>query len=316
MKFIVTGVTGFAGSHLAEKLVSENHQVFGFYRSNSEFDKIDNVDYRFYNLEDQTDPIAVLLHENDIDGIFHLAAQTHPPTSFEKRYHFFKVNALGTLRICQYVEDISPSTIFHYCSTSEVYGITEKVITEKFPLNPSNPYAVSKASADMYVQEACKNGRLRGFITRAFSHTGPRRKSNYSISSDAIQLARMLKGKQAKNIIGVGNLESQRVVIDVRDVVDVYYQLMMKSINKEMQWGEIYNICGDDLHPIRYYLELMMDMFHIHPTPAVDPDLYRKIDIPIQRPNSDKVRKFLNWQPSIPIERTLTDLVNYWLEKV
>lgn len=203
------------------------------------------------------------------------------------------------------------------CSTSEVYGIVPDgvQITEEFPVKPTNPYAVSKAAADLYGTEQFKNNLARGFTTRAFSHTGPRRRSNYSISSDAIQIAKILKRQQSR-IIKIGNLESQRVVMDVRDTALVYYRLMLRHLLNDMPNGEIYNISGNGLHKIQFFLDLMETVFQTKAERQIDEKLFRPIDIPVQNPNSDKVRKFLNWEPTIPIKDTLIDLVNYWMERV
>jgi len=315
MNFLVTGATGFLGVHLTYLLLKEGHDVFATYRHkyHKDFNNLEGLNLVKFDVYED------LLDNGSFDGVFHLAAETHPPTSFSAPYHFFKVNSMGTIKLCRQIEQRIHNAVFMYCSTSEVYGVwpEDYLITEETPLKPMNPYAVSKAAADMYVQEATRNNRLKGFITRAFSHTGPYRGSNYSISSDAIQIAKIIKGQQDP-IIKVGNLKSKRVVMDVREVADVYYQLMIKYLSGEMKDGEIFNICGDGLHEIGYFLDLMLDLYNIKHIVSfeIDEKLYRPIDIPVQNPDSSKVRSFLNWKPSIPIEKTLKDLVEYWLERV
>ena len=290
MRFLVTGHKGFAGSHLVEKLESEGHDVVN--------NRGGDVDWK------------------GLKGFFDLGAHTGIPESFNTPVKYFDNNAFQAVwRIERLVEKI-PKCQFMYCSTSEVYGVTNQVIYETTPLKPMNPYAVSKTAADMYVQERTRNGFLNGFITRAFAHTGAGRPANFSISSDARQIARIILGKQ-EPVIKVGNLESKRVVMDVRDTVDVYYQLMMKRISGEMPNGEIYNICGSgEPVTIGSLLDIMLDKFDIKAELVKDPALFRPIDIPVQYPNCDKVRAFLGWEPKIPIETTLVDLVNYWIERV
>lgn len=322
MKFLVTGQYGFAGQHLSHLLTREGHEVF----NKGSFDIT-------------TLAVDVIFSANKFDGVFHLASKTHPPTSFNEPIEYFKTNALGTINICEAIRQYQPECVLMNCSTSEVYGINPEsaVITEKARLKPQNPYAVSKAAADMYCNERFKNGFLKGFTTRAFSHTGPGRPANYSISSDAIQIARIIKGKQ-EPVIKVGNLDCKRVVMDVRDVVDVYCQLMVRYIKTYVStyrylslsppWedtgtkktfemnGEVYNICGDELCRIGYFLDLMTKMYDLKVTTEIDDKLFRKIDIPVQHPDSSKVRALLSWKPSIPIKKTLQDLVEYWLERV
>jgi len=213
-----------------------------------------------------------------------------------------------------------PDTWLMNCSTCEVYGIHPDGtrISEDTPTLASNPYSVSKLAADLYIKERSENGLLKSFTTRAFSHTGPGRPMSYSISSDAFQIAKIIKGKQNAEI-SVGNLSSKRVVMDVRDVVAVYWQLMESYITLP-SWkhknGEVWNIGGDDLHDMGYYLQLMLDIFNLEAETKVCDKLYRKFDIPVQYPDSTKIRSQLGWDPKYNITRTLSDLVNYWLERV
>jgi GDP-4-dehydro-6-deoxy-D-mannose reductase len=324
MNYLITGITGFAGPHLANKLIQEGHNVYGMYRSGGR-NHTDIQDILGYNINklkfinsdlQNTNEIYDLFKNNKFDGVFHLGAATHPPTSFNQPELYFRINALGTVAICEAIRKYSPECILMQCSTSEVYGVCsgDIPINEDFPMKPMNPYAVSKAAADMYVMERTRNNMIRAFFTRAFSHTGPRRFSNYSISSDAIQIARILLKKQ-DNHIKVGNLKAKRVVMDVRDVVDVYYKLMKKMEDNSIPNGEIFNISGNKLFEIQHYLDLMIEMFcPIKPELIIDPTLYRPIDIPIQYPDSNKVRILLGWEPTIDIETTLRDLVEYWLK--
>ena len=168
----------------------------------------------------------------------------------------------------------------------------------------------------MYVLERTRNTDLRAFLTRAFSHTGPRRGANFSISSDAIQIAKILKGKQ-DSIIKIGNMTSQRIVADVRDVVDVYYKLMNEFHKDKIECGEIFHIAGNDLHPMQHYLDKMLELYNLkNVSLEIEPKFFRKVDIPIQIPDDTKVRNFLDWSPSIKIEKTLKDLVEYWLGEI
>ncbi len=301
MRFLVTGKKGFAGKHLVRLLEGEGHTVF-------EHD-VDITDAWY---------VDQIFQKTKFDGVFNLAAKTHPPTSFEKPVEYFKVNANGAINIVEAILKHQPNCILMQCSTSEVYGIHPEGtrISEKTVCKPPNPYAVGKYAADLYVQERCHNGMLKGFITRAFSHTGPGRPSNYSISSDAIQIAKILM-KNTDKVIKVGNLECKRVVMDVRDVVDVYYKLMLRYVHgNENYYGGIFNISGDTLRTIGEYLDIMLELTGIEATREIDPLLYRKFDIPIQYPDSSKVRRILDWEPKIHIERTLMDLIKYWTERV
>lgn len=324
MKYLITGITGFAAPHLAKQLIENGHTVYGTYRKRSDpmdirdilGDMVEDIHFVECNLLDDY-KIDETFISNRFDGVFHLAAFTHPPSSFNTPELVFRVNTFGTISICEAIAKHNPECILMQCSTSEVYGICseDKKIDETFIGNPMNPYAVSKYAADLYVAERARNSNLRAFLTRAFSHTGPRRRSNYSISSDAIQIAKILKGKQEK-LIKVGNLKAKRNVMDVRDVVDVYCKLMSQMEKGNINNGELFHICGNEMHEIGYYLDIMLKAYGLNDVKMeVDPKLLRPIDIPVQYPSSEKVRRFLGWEPQIDIKTTLRDLVEYYLKK-
>jgi nucleoside-diphosphate-sugar epimerase len=289
MRFLVTGSKGFAGRHLIELLESKGYDVMGV----NKFDRL--VPYLRF------------------DGIFHLGAHTYPPESFENPAKFFFNNAMQSVRLIEQIGD----TPFMYCSTSEVYGQTEEIITEETPLIPNNPYAVSKAATDMYCRERMQSGAMRGFITRAFSHVGKYRQPRYAYASDAEQIAKIALLKQSP-VLEVGNIKAERNVMDVRDVVDVYYKLMIENINGCMGQGEVFNICGNKTRQYGEYISMMLKALPPSFDVALQPAerLMRKIDIITQRPDSTKVREFLNWKPLIDIETTMLDLVEHWKVKL
>ena len=324
MKYLITGITGFVGPHLANLLVKEGHDVYGLIRaSNGREEDIRDIildeNYRkikfLYGDIINFNTMERIFRVEKYDGIFHLAAQSHPPTSFINPRETFITNAVGTINIVESIALYQPNCRLMFCSTSEVYGsVPESAggITEKFPIAPINPYAVSKAAADLYVRERSKSTKLPFFVTRAFSHTGPRRGKNFSISSDAYQIIRIKKGYQ-EPIINVGTLSSKRVVMDIKDCVKAYYLLMQKFTP-----GEAYNVGGDDLYSMGEFLDMMLKMAGLSDKveKRLDPKLVRPIDIPIQVCNSQKCRELTGWKPKISIEKTLEDLLNYWDKKI
>lgn len=321
-KALITGITGFVGPNLTNFLMMlTDWEIHGTVRASNgrENDIRDTVPDNYFNkikfhycditVERMVD---TLFNDNDFDYCFHLAAQSHPPTSFDFPEYTFITNTLGTINICRAIKKYQPECKLMNCSTSEVYGAVPEssgAITENFPLKPINPYGVSKASADMYVTERAKSAGLLAFNTRAFSHTGIRRGNKFSISSDAYQIARITNGQQ-DNVIRVGNLESKRVVMDVWDCVEAYYLLMLHAVP-----GESYNVGGNSLHPISYFLDLLCEIGDIHPERVVDQGLWRPIDIPVQIPDSTKLRILTGWKPKWNIKETLSDLLDYWIRK-
>jgi len=311
MKYLITGVTGFVGKHLAELLSKNGHTVSGLYRT---YQEIENVNMLKCDLLD-INQIYDIFRNNKFDGVFNLAAQTHIPTAFNSPMDTFKVNTLSTIGICDAIQKYNPECILMHCSSGDVYGAytEDTLIDETFPLLPNNPYAVSKASADLYVIERFKNTGLKGFIVRPFSHTGPGRPARFSISSDAIQIARIINGKQ-EPIIKVGNLDTKRAVMDVRDVVTIYSLLMEKTEREISNNGEVYNIGGKNIYTMGYYLNTMIDIFNLsNIKQEIDPWLFRPIDSAVQNPNTTKLSRVLNHKIHYDIKTTLRDLVDYWI---
>ncbi len=316
MRFLITGINGFAGPHLARELKLQGHTPYGMSHTGCESEEYEILSG---DLRDQME-VEDIFQNYEFDGVFHLGSRTHPPTSFQEPVSYFETNALGAVYIADAIRRHQPDVVLMNCSTSEVYGIHPENtrIDENTPTLASNPYSVSKLAADLYIHERCDNGLLKAFTTRAFSHTGPGRPNNYSISSDACQIAKILKGKQ-EPIIRVGNLTSKRVVMDVRDVVAIYIQLMDVYISEAgagHAFGEVWNIGGNDLLSMQFYLDLMLTLFNVEAELRVCDKLYRKHDIPVQFPCSTKVRRLLGYHPKFDIDQTLYDLVTFWLERV
>ena len=201
MKYLITGITGFVGPHLAQLLLKEGHEVHGLLRATSgrETDLLDILSPKELNQITfkkadllHYDRLQEIINKEQYDGVFHLAAQSHPSISFDDPIMTFQDNVIGSVNLITAIERYSSHTKLHFTSTSEVYGDQCRdtgMLYESDPLKPSNPYGVSKAAIDLYMQERMANGKITGFITRAFSHTGTRRFKNFSISSDAYQLA-------------------------------------------------------------------------------------------------------------------------------
>jgi GDP-4-dehydro-6-deoxy-D-mannose reductase len=324
MNFLVTGITGFAGPHLANLLHSQGHKVYGLIRGSngSEVDIVDIVPDEVYKnitflysdlLNERT--LNSVFRKYEFDGVFHLAAQSHPPTSFVDPVGTFQTNVMGTMNLIQAITDNQLDCKLMFCSTSEVYGNVGsdgRKININDTLLPSNPYGSSKAAIDLYMQERMTNGKLKGFVTRAFSHTGPRRGKNFSISSDAYQLARMKLGLQDNKLL-VGNLETVRVVVDVRDTVNAYYLAMINdSCN-----GKVFNVCGDTPYKMGYFTdELIKSSTLKNVEKQRHEPFYRPIDIAYQHGNSSELTALTGWAPKIPLEKTMEDLYDYWVKKL
>ncbi len=324
-KVLITGITGFVGPHLANLLIEKgDYKVYGMVRNGNGMENdirdvvpdenFSKITFLFGNLLDR-DSIKRIIRDNKFDWIFHIGAQSHIPTSFKQPQLTFMTNAFGTVNIVDAIQELNPECRMMNCSTSEVYGaVPEKdlPITEDTRLKPINPYGVSKTAADLYSRERAISAGLNIFCVRAFSHTGSRRGKTFSISSDAYQIARINKGLQDP-IILVGTLSSRRVVMDVRDCVKAYYALMLKA-----QPGEAYNVASEELNTMGGFLNTMLDISGLRGKVElkINPDWVRPIDIPIQVADTSKCKQLTGWEPKIPIEQTLTDLLEYWENKI
>lgn len=324
MNYLITGITGFAGPHLANLLHSQGHSVSGLVRcSNGRENDIRDVvpdsvykDINFlYSDLKNLRMLNIIFQKNKFDGVFHLAAQSHPPTSFIDPIGTMEDNVVGTANLIQAITDNQPNCKMMFCSTSEVYGnvgIGGKKIKTTDPILPANPYGASKAASDLYMQERMTNKKINGYITRAFSHTGTRRGKNFSISSDAFQIARMMKGLQEKTLL-IGNLDSVRVVIDVRDTVNAYYLAM---INDDCT-GKVFNVCGDTPRKMQYFTDKLIEISGLQEVrQEIHKPFYRPIDIHYQHGDASNLSKLTKWNPEIRIEKTLEDLLSYWYNKI
>jgi GDPmannose 4,6-dehydratase len=324
MKYLVTGITGFAGPHLARLLLENGHEVHGVVRTANgrQTDlldiltpqELDQIKFHYLDLKHYYG-VEKLIKAESFDGVFHLAAQSHPPTSFKDPILTWEENVTATVNLITALEN--SKTRFMFCSTSEVYGDTGKdvgVLTTSSEVRPSNPYGTSKAAMDLYVRERTENGFLDGFVTRAFSHTGPRRGKIFSISSDAYQIALMKLGLQEK-VLKIGNLQTERVVVDVRDCVNAYYLLMLNPDSK----GKIFNVCGDQVHKMQHYTDLLIKASgfkYDEIKQEIYKPFYRPIDIQVQIGDSSDLKKLTGWEPVIPIDQTMKDLLDYWVNKL
>lgn len=324
MKFLITGITGFAGPHLANLLHREGHEVHGLIRRTNgmESDIRDVVPDEVYesirfHYGDLTNyrSLRQIFEVYQFDGVFHLAAQSHPPTSFVDPIGTMDTNVMGSANLIQVIQDHQDQCKLMFCSTSEVYGNVGqdgRKIHWEDKIVPSNPYGASKAATDVYLQERMNNGFIEGFITRAFSHTGPRRGKIFSISSDAYQIARMMKGFQDREL-KVGNLSTTRVVMDVRDTVRAYYLAMTHRDVK----NHIFNICGDTPRQMQYFTDKLIELSGLKDVVQKRHEpFWRPHEIYYQHGDSTNLKELTGFQEEYDIDTTLGDLLKYWYDKI
>ncbi len=317
VKNLITGITGFVGSHLAEFLLSKNEEVYGTYRWRSRTENIEHIRDQIYltncELLDHTS-VLNCLGKTSPDVIYHLAAQSYVKDSYDEPSATLQTNIIGTLNILEAVRRLNLNPVIHVCSSSEVYGQVSKdeiPIKETNPFRPASPYAVSKVGEDMISFQYFLSYDMKIIRTRMFTHTGPRRGDVFAESAFAKQIAKIEGGLQ-EPIVKVGNLNSIRTFADVRDTVEAYWLLTQKC-----RYGEVYNIGGNRTMNVGDMLNILLDMSPIKNEIKirVDENLLRPSDVTLQIPDTSKFRTETGWKPKIRLEKTLEDLLNYWRDR-
>lgn len=313
MKVLITGITGMVGSHLAEYILAEHPdvEVHGLVRWRSPLDNLlaiqDRIQLHLAELRDLAS-LVDLLKRIRPDRIFHLAAQSYVPASFGAPADTLHTNVIGTVNLLDAVRMAGIHPRIHICSSSEVYGqvtAEEVPIRESNPFRPASPYAVSKVGEDMLGLQYHLSYGLHTVRTRMFTHTGPRRGPVFAESAFALQIARIEAGLQP-NPVKVGNLDSVRTLADVRDTVRAYWMLL-----EHCPAGEVYNIGGDRTLTVGEVLQILCSLATCPIRHEVDPALLRPSDVTLQIPDIRKFQKATGWAPSIPVERTLQDLLDH-----
>ena len=318
MRALITGITGFAGSHLAEYLLEHQPQVevFGTRRWRSPMDNVAHLEGKVTFLEmDMADYNSVhnVLAKSRPDFIFHLAAQSFVPTSWSAPVSTFETNISGQINIFEAVRRLELDPVIQIACSSEEYGLVhpdETPITEENPLRPLSPYAVSKVSQDYLGYQYFQSYGIKAIRTRGFNHTGPRRGEVFVTSNFAKQLAR-IKAGLAEPVIRVGNLDAVRDFTDVRDTVRAYWL----AVNKAKP-GEVYNICSGSGITIRELLDRLIVLAEVDVTIEPDPERMRPSDVEILLGDCSKFHRDTGWEPKIPFDQTLRDIVDYWLDRV
>lgn len=315
MRVLITGITGFVGSHLAEFALGQGAEVYGSYRWRSRMENIEAIKNRLHLVEcELTDAVSVTKMIDDVkpDRIFHLAAQSFVPTSWHAPQQTLSNNIISQLNIFEAIR--GTDTRIQLAGSSEEYGLVypeETPIKETNPLRPLSPYGVSKVTQDMMGYQYYRSYGIYIIRTRAFNHTGPRRGQVFVTSNFARQVAMIEKGLQ-EPVVKVGNLEARRDYTDVRDIIRGYWL----SLDGGCQPGEVYNICSGNSWKIQAVLDHLLSLSKVKVKVEVDPERLRPSDVPILVGDSTRFNKATGWKPEIPIEKTLEDLLNYWRERV
>lgn len=315
-KALITGITGFAGSHLTELLILEGVEVYGIQRWRSKTENIEHLTGKIKIEEaDLLDAhsLYTVIDKIKPDYIFHLAAQSFVQSSWASPTQTLEVNIIGSAHLFEAVRKTGLPIAIQIACSSEEYGKVlpnEVPIAETNPLRPLSPYAVSKLAMDYLGYQYHESYGMHIVRTRGFNHTGPRRGEVFAESSFAKQIAEIEKGKR-EPVVYVGNLEAQRDYTDVRDMVRAYYLSVQKCDS-----GEVYNIATGKAWKISKVLDLLLSFAKVKVEIRKDPARMRPSDVEILIGDNSKFVQKTGWQPEIAFKKTMEDLLNYWRERV
>ena len=344
MRVLITGITGMAGSFLAEYL-AEHHpdvEVFGTFRWRSKLDNLQDLRLRgLLNVLDEgqriTDQASLrrfvrkgkitvidcelqdgsavrgVIRAVQPDRIFHLAAQSFVPTSWTAPAATLTNNIVSQVNLFEAIREAKLDPVVHIAGSSEEYGLVypdEAPIKESNPLRPLSPYAVSKVSQETLAIQYFRSYGLKCIVTRGFNHTGPRRGQVFATSSFAKQIAQIEAGYQ-EPLLHCGDLDSKRDWTDTRDMVRAYWLAAERG-----EPGEVYNTGSGKCIRIGEMLDILLSHTTADISVEQDPARMRPSDVRLLWANVDKFKAATGWEPVIPFEQTMADLLGYWRERV
>lgn len=314
MRVLITGINGFAGGHLAQHLSAHpGIEIWGCGRSATLPGYLNQqAQYRRTDLR-RPKAVLALLQTVRPAQIYHLAAQSFVPASWERPWDTLETNVRAQLNLFEAVRQLELDTRMLIVSSNEVYGrpdSPDKPIDETHPLWPKNPYAVSKATQDLLARQHAQYWGLHIVVARAFNHIGLRQNRRFVAPAFAHQVAAIESNVQPP-VIKVGNLSARRDFTDVRDVVRAYALLMAHG-----EPGQAYNIGSGELRSIESILDVLLADSAVDIRIEIDPARLRSVTTPGIRANLEKLKAATSWEVQIPFETTIRDLLNYEREQV
>lgn len=314
MRALITGVGGFAGSHLADYLLRETDwQLTGCILPGW---KCAQLDRRVTCLElDLCDRDATrsMLDQYAPDVIFHLAAQAFVPASWDDPWNTLENNIRAQTNILDALAHLGAKPRVLVIGSNEEYGLVRESdlpLREETPLRPNSPYAVSKIAQDYLGLQYFLSHQIPCVRVRPFNHIGPRQAEAFVASAFARQVALIEAGRQ-EPVIYVGNLKAQRDFSDVRDMVRAYHLVVTKG-----QPGEVYNIGSGRPRSVQMLLDILLSLSTAHIRIEFDPQRMRPSDTPVAYCDAGKLRAATGWEPGIPFEQTLRDVLDDWRKRV
>ena len=320
MNILITGGTGFVGSHMIDYILQNqiDVKIYATKRWMEDTKNLDHVDdERFQFIDcDLIDGMSVqrAIEISKPNKVFHFAAQSFPEVSFKIPVITLQTNVIGTTHLFESIKDSRYNPTIVSISSSEVYGNPnedEIPITENNPIRPANPYSISKVGHDLMSQYYYKAYGMKIITTRMFSHEGARRGKQFALSSFAYQIVQNEKLIKNDCQIRHGNLDSVRTYNHIEDAIKAYW-----LCSESNRYGEVYNIGGDYTCTVGEALDMLISKSKISDalTKLLDKKRVRPTDITLQIPSSDKFREHFGWKPEKDLTHICDDLLDYWRE--
>ena len=315
VRALITGISGFVGSHLAEYLLGHTD----WHAAGTVYGPEENIEHLRDKLElypaelSELETVISILKQARPDYIFHLAAQPLVSLSRRDPWGTLAINIRLQLNILEAVARLGSGARILVVGSSEEYGLVrpdELPVKETNPLRPTSPYAVSKVAQDMLGLQYHLSHQLYTVRVRSFNHIGPRQRLGFVASDFASQIAEAEAGLR-EPVIQVGNLEPQRDFSDVRDVVRGYHLLTTQG-----EPGEVYNLGSEQAHSVGEMLDTLLALSEVPITIIQDPERVRPTDVPVIVGDCTKIREQTGWRPEIPFEQSLQDVLDYWRGKI
>jgi GDP-4-dehydro-6-deoxy-D-mannose reductase len=301
---LVTGAAGFAGSHLLDLLAPEGDDLVAWHRPGGHPPReVPGVRWDAVDLLDRARVDAAIQRARP-SLVYHCAGAAHVGRAWDSTTPTFAINVRGTHHVLDALERAGFSARVLLPSSALVYRSSDRALTESDPLAPASPYALSKLAQEMLA--ARTNGALEVVIARPFNHFGPRQDPFFAASGFARRIADIERGRWAPEI-SVGNLDARRDLTDVRDTVRAYLALADSGVPLRP-----YNVCSGRAHSMREILDLLLSMARVQVAIEVDPARMRPADTPIVLGSHARLTADTGWRPEIPLEQTLSDLLDYW----
>ncbi len=316
MRVLITGAGGFAGGHLIDHLLAQpDLALYGsVFRPPDTFPRLRNkpVTLRQVDLRD-ADAVHALVADVRPDIVIHLAALASVPDAFKHPWPTLENNIAAQVHLLEAIRAVNLTPRIVIVSSAEIYGAaggTTAPLDESTPFEPGNPYSVSKVTQDMLGLQYHIAYRLPVVRARPFNHMGPHQSGGFVAADFASQIA-AIEARQREPVMYVGNLTAERDFTDVRDVVRAYHLLATEG-----EPGEAYNICSGKGYSIQYLLDTLLSYSTTDIDVRQDPERMRPSDVPRRVGDASKLQARTGWQPTIPFEQSLLDILNDWRQQM